>query len=271
MNFHEMELEWIRNLHAFLRGPWVDSFFRYWDFVDSGWFIILFVGAITYLFSRKEGIPLLFIFLIAAIANSLLKHYFSLPRPCHIDPSVGLLCHRSFGFPSGAAQTATIIAGSAIAKCPKLIYKIIAVIFSLFFCFSRIFLGVHFFSDVLGGIAVGLLLLFIYLKLFPYIEKHYVILSLGLLCVYLLLGKEKGIPQATMMLGIALGLLLSRKTKLPDSRWMRASSFFTVCIGSAAFMYLGLIYPKFEWMMTFLMAFWFIYLGDALVKRIAFR
>jgi membrane-associated phospholipid phosphatase len=176
MAIHQLELNGIKHLQDALRSPFTDTFFIYWNYVDTAWFVISFVAIIMYLFNRKEGISLLFIFIISGIVNLLLKGYFDMPRPCHIDPSVGILFFKSSGFPSGAAQTATIIAGVAFAKCRRSIYKMLAVIFALFVCFSRVYLGLHYFTDILGGIAVGIGLLAIYVKLFPLVDKYWEII-----------------------------------------------------------------------------------------------
>lgn len=267
MGLQQLELQWIHCIQNALRCLFADAFFICWNYVDTAWFLIAFVSIITYLFNRKEGTSLLFIFILSGIANMVLKEYFQLPRPCHIDALTSILYHKSFGFPSGAAQTATIIAGVAFAKCRKKIYKVLAVLFALFFYFSRIYLGLHFFSDILGGFVVGICLLLIYLKLFPLIEKHWEKFAFSLSTFFFFLGGLKMLPQVAMVLGIAIGLLLAKRTKLSSSQFTKILTLFNVIFGTASLIYLGESYSSIKPLMTFLAGLWFIHLGSYLTEK----
>lgn len=264
---HQLELSGIHHLQNILRGPWTDPFFVYWNYVDTIWFTLIFVAAIMYLFNRKEGISLLFILIISGIVNTVLKNTFLLPRPCHLDPSVGILCSLTYGFPSGAAQTATIIAGAAFAKCRKNSLKVIAAIFAIFLCFSRVYLGLHFFTDILGGICVGIGLLVIYLKLFPLLEKHWAIVGFVLAFLILLLGGEKMFYQAGLLLGLAAGFLFAKQSKIASKWAVRVVTFFVVVLGTMSFLYIGQVYPFLQYPAIILAGFWFSYLGNQLVSH----
>ncbi len=266
MTIHQVELNWIHHLQKALRSPLTDTFFIYWDYVDSAWFILIFVATIMYFFNRKEGISLLFIFIISGIVNVLLKKYFEIPRPCHIDPSVGIICYQSFAFPSGAAQTAAIIVGIAYAKCRQNITKIIAGLFALFLCFSRVYLGLHYFTDILAGIVVGIGLVILYLKLFPLLEKHWTKFAFGLSVLCLALGGMKMLPQAAMILGIGVGLWLGKNNTLSHSKQIRILTLFVVIIGSSGLLYLGETFPYIKPLATLFAGFWFTYLGSYLIS-----
>lgn len=268
MTIHQFEMSWIYKLQTALRGPFTDTFFIYWNYIDTLWFTLIFIAAIAYLFNRKEGISLLFILIISGIINAVLKIYFQLPRPCHLDPSVGILCSVNFGFPSGAAQTATIIAGVAFARCRRNSLKIVAGIFALLLCFSRIYLGLHFFTDILGGIGVGMGLLVIYFKLFPHLEKHWAKVGFSLSFLFFLIGGEKMFYQAGLLLGLAAGFLLSKNNLNSPKLTTRVLTFFVVALGSLLFVYLGEIYPFLKYPAIILAGFWFSYLGSYCCNRL---
>jgi len=151
----------------------MDYFFIAWNYVDTLAFSILLISVVWYLIDRPIGIRLLYIFLLGAVINKFLKGFFGLPRPCQIDSLVGILCLPSPGFPSGAAQSAILIAGIIWIESCKRLYRWLGVLFALFLSFSRIYLGLHFFSDILGGWIVGGVLLLVYSKLFPLFEKNW--------------------------------------------------------------------------------------------------
>ena len=190
-----------------------------------------------------------------------------MPRPFQIDPSVGIVYHKSFGFPSGAAQTATIIAGVAYARCSRYLIKILSTLFALTLCFSRIFLGLHFFTDILGGIAVGFLLVIIYLKVFPLIKKSWDIFALGLSILLFLLGGVKMLPKVGMLLGIAAGLRFSKQTQVPTSWTARLITLFFVIAGTFLLIYVGKTYRSIKPFTTCLAGFWFTHLGNFLALK----
>lgn len=112
------------------------------------------------------GISFLIFFSLGLQINSWLKLVFERPRPIPfvIDETL-----RSFAFPSGHAFGATIVyMGLAWVICnsPRrgsygYIY-ILASLLILAIGFSRIALGVHWTSDVIGGYLIGLIYFFIY-------------------------------------------------------------------------------------------------------------
>ena len=95
-----------------------------------------------------------------AVLNQLLKELFARPRPSFADP---LLSETSYSFPSGHAMLSLVVYGvlayfavlalqtwrarTAVVFGAALLVVLIGV--------SRMYLGVHYFSDVVAGFAVG--------------------------------------------------------------------------------------------------------------------
>jgi undecaprenyl-diphosphatase len=102
---------------------------------------------------------------IAALAggevlNFLLKGLFARPRPSFSDPLATALY---FSFPSGHA-TMSLIAYGLIAyflylRLPRAWMRVLTtsglILLVMLIGLSRLYLGVHYFSDVLAGFAVG--------------------------------------------------------------------------------------------------------------------
>src|SRR5437660_9999203 len=110
MNY-DVQLQWIRDLQHALRSVTMDGFFKAWNYVDTLYFYLCAVSVVWYLWDRRIGVRVFYILLIGFAFNQFLKGFFHLPRPCQIDPLVGLVCASSPGFPSGAAQSAAVISG----------------------------------------------------------------------------------------------------------------------------------------------------------------
>jgi membrane-associated phospholipid phosphatase len=96
-----------------------------------------------------------------SVLNLVLKHLFHRQRPVLENPLVTL---SSFGFPSGHTMGATIfygvlaliVAHSIRSWSRRVLVGAAATVVVALIGLSRIYLGAHYFTDVIGAIAVGL-------------------------------------------------------------------------------------------------------------------
>jgi len=92
------------------------------------------------------------------INHNLFKEWARRPRPCQV--LVGLYtpdgCGPAWSMPSGHA--ATHFAGAAVIMALEPWYAFVVVPIAVLVALSRVFLGVHYLSDVVVGAGVGLLL-----------------------------------------------------------------------------------------------------------------
>ena len=124
---------------------------------DDGWFWIA-IGVVCLVFKkhRKMGIQLLLSMLCTFIlGNLILKNLVARPRPCDIDATVTLLLSRPHGhsFPSGHSINSMVAAVALYLNNRKI--GIPAVIIATLIGFSRLYLFVHFPTDVLGGFVIA--------------------------------------------------------------------------------------------------------------------
>lgn len=127
---------------------------------------ILTIGASGFLFlSQRRGDALLafVVPVLAGAINTLLKFYFARPRPSILAP--GQVVH-SPSFPSGHAMSSMAIyltLGILLARLAptwraRLFATAAAVVTSLLVSFSRLYLAVHYPTDVIAGALFGLAL-----------------------------------------------------------------------------------------------------------------
>lgn len=147
------------------RSPFLTKLF--WGVTSLGSTLVASVIAIVvglYLLSRRQ--PYWFATITLSIfggmiLNRLLKLAFQRARPEFDDP---IISFAGYSFPSGHTMTATVVYGALAAllfiKASSRRARVLVVLGSSLIIaligFSRIYLGAHYLSDVLGAIAEGL-------------------------------------------------------------------------------------------------------------------
>lgn len=160
-------IEWIQQF----RTPVLDGFFTLLNYFDRTEFFVLLVIVIWLVYGWKAALRLFYVLLFSKFVNDSLKEFFAWPRPFHIDPSVGLVHVTGYGLPSGAAQTVILLSGLMITYWKNRWKWVIAPIYIALISFSRLYLGVHFPIDILGGWLVGLILWIMYVLIEPPLER----------------------------------------------------------------------------------------------------
>lgn len=122
------------------------------------WIIIAISLALTKKY-RKMGLTMgLALIFSLLIGNIMLKPAVARVRPFNINTSMELLIKApvDFSFPSGHAMSS--FAAATVIYCYNKKYGIGALILATLIAFSRLYLYVHFPSDVIVGTIIGVLL-----------------------------------------------------------------------------------------------------------------
>ncbi len=159
-----------------LRNPVCNAFFSLITMLGEET-AFMAVGIIFFwCISKFQGYFLLITGFLGTIINQFLKMLFRVPRPWVKDPNFTVVdgtkeAASGFSFPSGHTQTSvTLFGGIARSnKTPWLRYGSIAL--CVLIPFSRMYLGVHYPSDVFVSIGISLALIFLCYPLFKRAEK----------------------------------------------------------------------------------------------------
>ncbi len=152
-----LALQQIGGLTAIMQGA---SFLGTEDF-----FMIAF--ALLYLcVDASLGGRLVILLLLGDALKDFLKVIFHQPRPYWIDTRVQRLAEEpTYGIPSGHAHDATLVWFFIAHELKKPWAWVSAAALVLLISFSRLYLGVHFLSDVGAGVITGGIFLIVYLQL----------------------------------------------------------------------------------------------------------
>ena len=124
----------------------------------SIWILITIILLTTRKY-RKVGLTLLFgLAMEVIVCNVMLKPLIARVRPCDVNTAVALLVSRpsDFSFPSG--HSASSFAAASVLFLEKQPLRIPAVVLAIAIAFSRLYLYVHFPSDVFAGALLGIML-----------------------------------------------------------------------------------------------------------------
>lgn len=125
--------------------------------------VVLSIIIFIFLKGFKEKFCLVFNISLVTLINQGLKRIICRPRP----DVVKLIKQGGYSFPSGHAMAATAFYGyliyllwkSKLNKTYKYIGTIFLILMIFAICFSRIYLGVHYTSDVLAGVCLSTVIL----------------------------------------------------------------------------------------------------------------
>lgn len=152
-----------------IRTNFLDNFFIFITNIAGDYgqiWVYLAIALLLFKKTRKMGITILLSYgLVYVIAQYGLKDLIARPRPCHIDTSIELLVKRpsSYSCPSTHSAWAFGAATSIFLYNKK--FGLVTYLVATIIAFSRLYMFVHFPSDVLFGITLGIIFAFISYKL----------------------------------------------------------------------------------------------------------
>lgn len=122
---------------------------------------------------RKYGLAMLVGLCIDVIVcNGLLKNLVARTRPCDVNTAIQLLISHptDYSFPSGHTAASFTAVAALYFSGDKKIWKA-AIVLGILIAFSRMYLYVHYPTDILGGALIGIFSGFVGAKIVCYIMK----------------------------------------------------------------------------------------------------
>ncbi|MBF2009469.1 MAG: phosphatase PAP2 family protein [Chlorogloeopsis fritschii C42_A2020_084] len=162
-----------------------------------------------WVWGRQLAYGLLGVVLLGTVIDVLIWTIFPVPRP-H-DPQIIIRTHPGVpSFPSGHTVTATTLWGTltAFGRLPAVISVCIVLLVML----SRLYLGVHYLADLLGGAAIALILVVAYQRFWPMLVRWFsgrtfqFFLVLGLSAPIAVFPFTSFSPRGWELFGYAVGL-----------------------------------------------------------------
>ncbi|MDR2662421.1 MAG: phosphatase PAP2 family protein [Treponema sp.] len=158
-------LEWIAAIQTIAVPPLTSVVKIVTGFISEYVFLLL-LPVLYWFWDEKKAFRLGVLAVVSLGLNDMAKAFFRMPRPFHLEPALGMIYERGYGFPSGHAQLSLTLffplAFYLARQCTRPLYKALvwasAALVILAIGFSRLYLGVHFPHDIAGGWILGALL-----------------------------------------------------------------------------------------------------------------
>ena len=146
-------------------GDWIRPVAEVFSALGTTITYCVVIMVVYWCFNSRLGLKLALMLPLNGALNDILKLAFHEPRPFCIDTRVEAHhLNRGFGFPSGHAESSVGFWGLVAYKTKWRSFAIIVPFLVLFVGFSRIYFGVHSPTQVLTGLVIGGVVLYLFVK-----------------------------------------------------------------------------------------------------------
>lgn len=174
-SIQKIDINILKIIHDYSQNKIFDTIMPFITALGNLGVVWIAISIILILNKRYRTIGLMCIsamILNAIVGEGILKHLIQRPRPFVTMPTIQLLIPepRSFSFPSGHTSTSFVAVGIICSQLRR--YKVQVIVLACLIAFSRLYLFVHYPSDVLAGIVQGLVCAKIVLSVYPLSVKE---------------------------------------------------------------------------------------------------
>lgn len=208
-----MELNIIKAIQS-IRSDFFDLFFEGVTILGEELVFILIFSIAYWCYNKRDSIKFIFIFLLSTVVNGSLKELINRDRPIGLDGVFTLREHTATGqaMPSGHTQGAATFYYYLAFYFRKKWLTVVAAVLITLVAISRIYLGVHWPTDVIVGVALGIIMVHIGLWLFKDITNLTLYVLVIVTNILLVIFFSEGLLTSTSIItGASFGLMLERK------------------------------------------------------------
>ena len=166
--FGQVEIDVLRSLEQ-IRTPFLNVLAQGITMLGEAPVFIVIAAALYFVIDKKFAQKFLYLMCAGLCVTNVVKNFVCISRPFVADPTLNPIRKETatgYSFPSGHTATASAWMTAIAQKLKKPWAWIVACVLVLAVGFSRMYLGVHYPSDVAVGLLIGILGMFLFGWLF---------------------------------------------------------------------------------------------------------
>ncbi len=210
-----MQIEIIKFIQQ-IANPFWDGFFTIVSIFGEEFFLIALLTFIYWCHDKKMGYKVGFLYVLNAPVNFTVKAIVNAPRPIGSEGVRTIYKDTATGssFPSGHSQLGGGLFYFMFKNGKNRILKTMFIIIALLIPLSRLYLGVHFPVDVVVGLALGIIMVYvsgwIFEKLYENHTMWMLLFTLPPLVYSIVTGDEDGYKMAGLVIAFIIGMIIEK-------------------------------------------------------------
>lgn len=211
VNIDMLFLEWMTSLE----GSVLTTFLKLVSIIANETLYLIVISISYWCVSKRKAFHMIVMLCFSGYIGIMVKEFMKIPRPYTYD-GIEALYEKSaagYSFPSTHVQLSTTFWGSFMILCKKRIVWIIGIIFIILVAISRLYLRVHWLSDIIGAVLFSVIVVYLYTKVTmglsdrKFILLQRIILAVSLI-MYVMTSQVDNLKLLGVLTGSTIGIML---------------------------------------------------------------
>ncbi|MBL3758355.1 phosphatase PAP2 family protein, partial [Bacillus cereus] len=210
-NIDMLFLEWMISLE----GSVLTAFFKLVSIIANETLYLIVISISYWCVSKRKAFHMIVMLCFSGYIGIVIKEFMKIPRPYTYDGIQSLYekSAASYSFPSTHVQLATTFWGSFMILCKKRIIWMIGIVFIILVSISRLYLRVHWLSDIIGAVLFSVIVVYLYTKVTmglsdrKFILLQRIILAVSLI-MYVMTSQVDNLKLLGVLTGSTIGIML---------------------------------------------------------------
>ncbi|MHC2834678.1 phosphatase PAP2 family protein [Bacillus sp. F9_6S_D1_P_5] len=210
-NIDILFLEWMTSME----GSVLTTFLKLVSSIANETLYLVIISILYWCVSKRKAFHMIVMLCFSGYVGIVIKEFMKIPRPYTYD-GVQALYEKSaagYSFPSTHVQLAATFWGSLMILCKKRIIWIVGIVFIILVATSRLYLRVHWLSDIMGAVLISVIVVYLYTKVTVGVsDKRFTLLQQIVLAVslimYFMTEQIDNLKLLGVLTGSTIGIML---------------------------------------------------------------